>query len=82
MGARQCHSTAVVRPAGVAEDTVLSNGVARGGRQRLPPDAAQWRSACPNPKLPGLDPDPADPKETLNALNEMKASASLDPELC
>lgn len=63
MGARQCHSTAVVRPAGVAEDTVLSNWVARGGRQRLPPDAAQWRSACPNPKLPGMDADPVDRAE-------------------
>ena len=47
MGARQCYSTIVVRPAGAAEDTVLSNRVARGGRQRLTPDG-QRRLACPN----------------------------------
>lgn len=52
MGARQLYSMAVVRPAGAAEDTVPSNRVARGGRRRLPPGAARWRSACPNPKLP------------------------------
>ena len=51
MGARQCYSTIVVRPAGVAEDTVLSNRVARGGRQRLTPDG-QGRLACPNPAGP------------------------------
>ena len=50
-GARPPYSTGVVLPAGAAEDTALSNRVARGGGRRSPPDG-QGRSACPNPAGP------------------------------
>lgn len=38
----------MVRPAGAAEDTALSNRIARGGGPRPHPDG-QGRLACPNP---------------------------------
>jgi len=40
-----------VRPTGAAEDTALSNRVARGGGQRPLPDS-QRRLACPIPAGP------------------------------
>jgi len=48
MGARQVYSIGLVRAGGVADNTALSNELARGGRLRLQPDDL-GRLACPNP---------------------------------
>ncbi len=74
----------VVRPAGAAEDTVLSNRVARGGRQRLTPDG-QGRLACPNPAGPKTSaaeqaaPLLFAPERVVILMNRAESGSSLQP---